>query len=187
MPVRVSHVSLGKLVNSPHVGQATQIDKLVGSVTNAMNSSEGIFPWLTHRRGSPAHQRRLILSLRRSSGSYCSPCLQGPTILRNTPSIRTCELCWTAISFPSHTASPIIHIHLRSAMPPSSAPLMTPNPATLTPRELPSFDIVGDERTLQYIVDEVLAQGVWITHASRLREQERLSCRARSVSARPPS
>ena len=41
------------------------------------------------------------------------------------------------LSIPSHTASPINHIHLR----------------TVTP----SFDIAGEEGLLQDIVDEVLA------------------------------
>ena len=58
-----------------------------------------------------------------------------------------------AIPFPSHAASPIIHIHLRSATPPSSATLMAPNPATPTPRDPPLFDIAGEERVMQYIVD----------------------------------
>ena len=48
-----------------------------------------------------------------------------------------------AIKIPSHVASPIIHIHLRSAA--SSASAKAANPATPTPREVPLFDIAGVE------------------------------------------
>ena len=44
----------------------------------------------------------------------------------------------------------------------------------------PSFDIAGEERFLQDIVDEVLAQSVWITGARRMRGQELIESR-RSV------
>ena len=39
------------------------------------------------------------------------------------------------------------------------------------------FDIAGEARVLQDIVDEVLAQGVWITRARRLRGQELVEVR----------
>jgi serine palmitoyltransferase len=48
---------------------------------------------------------------------------------------------------------------------------------TPAPREPPSFDIAGEERVLQDIVDEVLSQGVWITRARRLRGQELVEAR----------
>ena len=70
-----------------------------------------------------------------------------------------------AVTIPSHTASQIIHIQLRSAMPSASASVKPVNPATLAPRDGVSFDIAGNERVLQDIVAEVLAQGVWITRA----------------------
>ena len=78
-----------------------------------------------------------------------------------------------ALTIPLHAASPIIHICLRTATTSLSitAP-KAPNPATATSRDAPSFDIAGEERLLQDILDEVLAQGVWITRARRLREQE---------------
>jgi serine palmitoyltransferase len=41
-----------------------------------------------------------------------------------------------------------------------STTLKAPNPMTPAPREAPSFDITGEERVLQDIVDEVLSQGV---------------------------
>ena len=34
------------------------------------------------------------------------------------------------------------------------------------------FDIAGEVRLLQDVVDEVLAQGVWVARARRLRAQE---------------
>ncbi|KAH9008667.1 hypothetical protein EDB84DRAFT_1595485 [Lactarius hengduanensis] len=47
-----------------------------------------------------------------------------------------------------------------------------PNPATPAPRDALSFDTAGEGRLLQDIVDEALAQGVWITRTRRLRGQE---------------
>ena len=65
-----------------------------------------------------------------------------------------------AITIPSYAASPIIHIHLGSASTPfASASAKPPNPATPAPRDAPSFDIAGEVRLLQDIVDEALAQG----------------------------
>ncbi|KAH9077571.1 hypothetical protein EDB83DRAFT_2514286 [Lactarius deliciosus] len=59
---------------------------------------------------------------------------------------------------PSCAASPISHIHLRSATTPStSASTKPPNPATHAPRDVPSFDIVCEERLLRDIVEEALA------------------------------
>ncbi|KAH9008193.1 hypothetical protein EDB85DRAFT_1840014, partial [Lactarius pseudohatsudake] len=60
---------------------------------------------------------------------------------------------------PSHAASQIIHICLRSAATPSAS-VKPPNPAIPAPRDAPSFDIAGEERLLQDIVDKALAQGV---------------------------
>ena len=103
---------------------------------------------------------------------------EGINILRNTPSIlSTLQENGRAINIPSPAASPIIHIHLRSPAQLSSATLKAPNPATPAPREPPSFDIAGEERVLQDIVDEVLAQGVWNTRARRLRGQELVELR----------
>ncbi|KAH9032001.1 hypothetical protein EDB85DRAFT_2237926 [Lactarius pseudohatsudake] len=52
-----------------------------------------------------------------------------------------------------------------------------PNLATPAPHDAPSFDIAGEERLLQDIVDEALAQGVWITRTRRLRGQEFVEAR----------
>ncbi|KAH8988182.1 serine palmitoyltransferase [Lactarius hatsudake] len=104
---------------------------------------------------------------------------EGINILRNTPSILS-TLQENAITIPSHAASPIIHIHLRSAPTLSvstSVSAKPPNPANPAPRDAPSFDIASEERLLQDIVDEALAQGVWTTRARRLRGQELVEAR----------
>ena len=161
---------------------------LIGSVANGLNSSGGFCA------GS-----RIVVDHQRINGtsfvfSAAVPALlavsasEGINILRNTPSIlstlqenvramRAVLDRVEAITIPSHAASPIIHIHLRSVMPPVSASAKAPNPATPAPREAPSFDIADEERLLQDIVDEVLAQGVWITRARRLRGQELVETR----------
>ena len=113
---------------------------------------------------------------------------EGIKILRNTPSIlsalqekvraiRAVLDRVDAITIPSRAASPIIHIHLRFSAQSSAVTLKAPNPSTPAPREPPSLDIAGEERVLQDIVEEVLAQGVWITRARRLRGQELVEVR----------
>ncbi|KAH9017017.1 Dor1-like family-domain-containing protein [Lactarius hengduanensis] len=60
---------------------------------------------------------------------------------------------------PLRAASPIIYTRLRSAATPSAfAPvsLKPPNPVTPAPRDAPPFDIAGEERLLQDIVDKAL-------------------------------
>ncbi len=154
-----------------HVAPATQIDMLVGSVVNGLNSSGGFCA------GS-----RIVMDHQRINGtsfvfSASVPALlavstsEGIDTLRNTPSIlstlqesvraiRAMLDCVEAITIPSHAVSPIIHIHLGSASTPfASASAKLPNPATPAPRDAPSFDIAGEERLLQDIVDEALAQG----------------------------
>ncbi|KAH9027011.1 hypothetical protein EDB85DRAFT_152279 [Lactarius pseudohatsudake] len=113
---------------------------------------------------------------------------EGINTLRNTPpilsalqenvrEIRAVLDRVDAITIPSHAASPIIHIHLRSSAPAAPVSAKPSNPTTPAPREAPSFDIVGEERLLQDIVDEALAQGVWTTRARRLRGQELVEAR----------
>ena len=67
---------------------------------------------------------------------------------------------------------PIIYIQLRSATPSASGSTKPANRVTPASRDAPTFDIAGEERLLQDIVDEALAQGVWSTRARRLRGQE---------------
>ncbi|KAI9452050.1 pyridoxal phosphate-dependent transferase [Lactarius psammicola] len=168
---------------------ATQIDMLVASVSNGLNSSGGFCA------GSG-----IVVDDQRINGtafvfSTTVPALlavsasEGINILRNTPSIlstlqenvraiRAVLDRVEVITIPSHAASPIIHIHLRSAATLSPTPsAKPPNPATPAPRDAPTFDIIGEEHLLQDIVDEALAQGVWITRARRLRGQELVEAR----------
>lgn len=102
------------------------------------------------------------------------------------------------IYIPSHAAAPIIHIQLPpptevrtpiSASPQhsninqrSSAASKQPlsptgsvkasNPQSVLPAYPLQFDVEAEERLLQEVVDEALAQGVLITRAKRLRGQE---------------
>jgi len=165
---------------------------LLGSVANGLNAGGGFCA------GS-----RIVIDHQRINGpsfvfSAALPALlavsasEGINILRNTPSIlstlqeniraiRVVLERVDCITIPSHPASPIIHIHVRSpsathllpvAAATSSGSVKPSNPASAAPRAAPSFDIAVEERLLQDIVDEALAQGVWITRARRLRGQE---------------
>ncbi|KAH9029582.1 serine palmitoyltransferase [Lactarius pseudohatsudake] len=178
---------LTELYNVP----ATQIDMIIGSVANTLNSSGGfcagsrIVVDHQHINNTSFVFSAVVPALLAVSAS------EGIKILRNTPSIlstlqenvraiRAVLDRVEAITIPSHLASPIIHIHLRSApMLSASTPASAkpPNPATPAPRDAPSFDISSEERLLQDIVDEALAQGVWTTRARRLRGGELVEAR----------
>ena len=112
------------------------------------------------------------------------------TILRDSPSIlstlqenvRTVRSILDrldCITIPSHHASPIIHIQVRLVSASSLLPTAIPtsaskpsNPTSILPRNPQAFDIDTEERLLQEVVDDVLAQGILITRAKRLRGQE---------------
>ena len=137
-------------------------------------------------RGSPADQQDLVRFLRCGLGAPHGLYLGGHQHLAehaidpehvNVRAIRAVVDRVDAVTIPSHAASPIIHIQLRSATPPLSASVKSVKPATPAPRDALSFDIAGEERLLQGIVDEALAQGVWTTRARRLRGQERVEAR----------
>jgi serine palmitoyltransferase len=90
------------------------------------------------------------------------------------------------ITIPSHPASAIIHIQLRDPIEPAGNGLPTTaravsrrpsNPTSLVARDLVVFDIGAEEKLLQEVVDEALAQGILITRARRLRGQEALEPR----------
>jgi len=92
------------------------------------------------------------------------------------------------IYIPSHSASPLIHIQLtKTFVPAVTAPPKSPkrthnlepiqtttksNPHSVLPSHPSQFDIESEERILQEIVEEALAQGVLITRAKHLRGQE---------------
>ena len=109
---------------------------LIGSVANGLDSSGGFCAGLRivgdHQRinGTSFVFSAAVPALLAVSAS------EGINILRNTPSIlstlqenmraiRSVLDRVDAITIPSHAASPIIHIHLRSATP--SAPAKAPN------------------------------------------------------------
>jgi serine palmitoyltransferase len=114
---------------------------------------------------------------------------EGINILRNTPSVLSSlqDNIHTAraildkadgISVPSHPASPIIHVTLR---PLSPSTLQLPSfPASPPPsrkglssqHDIALADIEAEERLLQDVVDEALAQGVMLTRSKYLRGQE---------------
>ncbi|EAU83793.1 serine C-palmitoyltransferase [Coprinopsis cinerea okayama7 len=115
---------------------------------------------------------------------------EGINIFRSTPSIfetlqeniraaRAILDKLDCIHIPSHPASPIIHITLKTpsqapvsaGLHPSSAALISPTKAQKdnSKRE---WDVDLEERMLQEVVEDALAQGVMITRAKRLRGQE---------------
>ncbi|KAI9438087.1 hypothetical protein H4582DRAFT_1952629 [Lactarius indigo] len=164
---------------------------IIGSVANGLNSSGG---FCAGSRIVVDHQHINRMSFVFSAAvpaRVVASASEDIDILRNTPSIlitlqenvramRAVLDRVDGITIPLHAASPIIHIHLRSAATLSAstpASAKPPNPATPTPRDGPSFDIAGEERIPQGIVDETLAQGVWITRARRLRGQELVEAR----------
>lgn len=156
---------------------------LLGSVANGLNSGGGFCAGSRH---VVEHQRINGTSFVFSAALpavLAASASEGINILRNTPSIlstlqeniraiRTVLERVDCITIPSHAASPIIHIHVRTQQPLTlSAATKSANPTSL------SFDIATEERLLQDIVDEALTQGVWITRARRLRGQEVVEAR----------
>lgn len=117
---------------------------------------------------------------------------EGINILRNTPSIlttlqeniravRAILEKVDCINIPSHSVSAIIHLQVRLPSPTHLTPQMasvTPtspkpsSPLLATPREVVQFDHELEEKILQDIVEEALAQNVMVTRAKRLRGQE---------------
>lgn len=115
---------------------------------------------------------------------------EGISILTNTPSLladlhaniftlRNVLDKVDCITIPSHPASAIIHICIRHSSPssllsPESASKKRPsNPLLLTPRDaVADFDIPTEERLLQEVVEEALAQGVLLTRAQRVHGHE---------------
>jgi len=111
---------------------------------------------------------------------------EGINVLRSSPSIlsslqdnihaaRSILDRVDCITIPSHPISPIIHMYIRApssnTLHPSTAAVSTKpsNPVSPLPRDAPQWDIEGEERLLQEVVEEALAQGVMITKAKRLR------------------
>ena len=174
------------MLTQVELAQATKIDVLIGSVANGLNSSGGfcagsrtVHQWIN---GTSIVFSAAVPALLAVSAS------EGFNILWNTPSIlstlqengrgiRAVLDRIDAATIPSHAASPINHIQLRSATPSASTFTKPVNPATPAQRDALSFDIAGEACLLQDITDEALAQGVWTTRARRLRGQELVGAR----------
>ncbi|PFH50829.1 hypothetical protein AMATHDRAFT_60294 [Amanita thiersii Skay4041] len=190
---------LTELYNVP----ASKIDMLIGSVAIGLCTSGGFCA------GSEVvvnHQRINGLSFIFSASM---PALlsvsasEAINMFRSTPSIfsqlqdniraaRAILDRVDGISIPSHPASPIIHIHLKSFPPnslhPQSAVSLASSissssgagrrsdPTSILPRDVTKhgwdWDVETEETLLQEVVEEALAQGVMITKAKRLRGQE---------------
>ncbi|KAG8893594.1 serine palmitoyltransferase component, partial [Tulasnella sp. 403] len=94
------------------------------------------------------------------------------------------------IEVTSHPASAVIHVALRqgttasgfllpNAVPTQKVnPSAKSNPTLLPPKDYVEHDWKVEDRIMQEIVDEALAQGVLITRAQRLRGQESLEPKA---------
>ena len=151
---------------------------LIGSVVNGSNSSGGFCAGSCNVED---HQRINGTSFVFSAAVPAVSASKSIDIFRNTPSIlsklhenmraiRAVLDRIDSLTIASHVASPINHIHLRTATPSLTvAAPKVPNPATAASRDALSFDIPGEEHLLQDIVNEVLAQGMWITRARWLR------------------
>ena len=111
---------------------------------------------------------------------------EGINIIRNTPSIfenlqANVDIAHSildkldCIAIPSHPASPVIHIYVRPTQPVtrSTHGSMKYNVAYASPQDacqMAEYDT--DERLLQEVVEECLAQNVIVSRAKRLKGQE---------------
>ncbi|OJA17895.1 hypothetical protein AZE42_08681 [Rhizopogon vesiculosus] len=162
---------LTELYNVP----ASQIDMLVGSVANGLCSAGGFCAGsaivVDHQRinGTSFVFSASMPALLATSGS------EAITYLRNNPSVlltlqdniravRAVLEKTEGITLLGHRASPIIHFCLRTQQQSLSVTTAT-------------YDHEAEERILQDIVDDVIANGVLITRAKHLRGQEMIESR----------
>lgn len=171
--------------------QAADVDMIVGSVANSLSSCGG---FCAGSRVVVDHQRingtSFVFSAAMPAALAVSAS-EGINILRDAPSIMTTLQenvravhavldKVDCIIIPSHPASPIIHLQVKplpttSLAPPSASsppPLKKSQPNSVHPYNPQSFDIIEEERLLQQVVEESLAQGVLITRSKHLRGQE---------------
>ncbi|KAH9985180.1 pyridoxal phosphate-dependent transferase [Russula compacta] len=160
----------------------------LGSVANSLNSSGGfcagsrivINHQLSMAPPSPFSLSAAAPALLTVSAS------EGINILRNMPTILQENI--RHLLYPGEPL-PIIHIHLRNTTLPATrlhplvlanAPVATAKPSngrSPEPRDALTFYLAVEGRLLQDIVDEALAQGVWITQAKQLRGQQLVEAR----------
>ena len=87
------------------------------------------------------------------------------------------------VLLPSHAASAVQHVYVKpvsagSLVPPAADAPRPPtvggksNPASVVPYNPTQFDLDEEERLLQQVVEEALAQGVMITRAKHLHGLE---------------
>jgi len=176
---------------------ASKVDMLLGSVAIGLCSSGG---FCAGSQFVVDHQRingpSFVFSASMPALLAVSAS-EGINLLRSTPSILTTlqENVHAAraildrvdcITIPSHPASPIIHIYIRQHAPaslhPSAAITIShsakqSNPTSVHSREVQTWEGDVEERMLQDVVEEALAQGVMITRAKRLKGQELVEAR----------
>lgn len=174
------------------------MDMLVGSVANGLASAGGFCAGsqvvVDHQRINGTSfvfsaSMPALLSVSASEGINILRANPGilATLQENVRSVHAVLAPLVAggvITVPSHIASPIVHICIKplsaSSLSPSTAAVTThhkSNPTSIQPRDPPSFDIDAEEKLLQEVVEECLAQGVWVTRAKRLRGQEMVDAR----------
>ena len=156
---------------------------IVGSVANALCSAGG---FCAGSKVVTEHQRINGTSF---VFSAAMPALlavsasEGINILRNTPSImvqlqeniraiRAILDKLDYITVTSHPASPIIHICIRNPNVDGRKSSGKSNPHSILPYNPTVYEIDKEERLLQEVVEDCLAQGVMITRAKRLHGQE---------------
>lgn len=177
---------LTELYNVP----AARVDMIIGSLAIGLCSSGG---FCAGSLTATSHQRHNALSFVFSASLpalLAVSALEGINLLVNTPSIlnnlqenvraaRAILDRLDCVTIPSHSASPVIHIHLNTnstSLHPSTAVVSTKpsNPSSVLPRDAANWtwDAETEEQILQEVVEDALAQGVLITKAKRLRGQE---------------
>jgi serine palmitoyltransferase len=174
--------------------QASQVDMLIGSVATSLAAGGGFCAGshvvVDHQRINGA---AFVFSAS-MPGLLATSASEGIRILRSTPSllstlqenvraVRAVLDKTECIDVPSHSASPLIHIHIHAALTPEPAL----GPTQIAPPGPPPFDIASEDRLLQDIADECGAQGVGKS-SSRHDRASALPCPplslARSASAR---
>ncbi|KAF8314084.1 serine palmitoyltransferase [Clavulina sp. PMI_390] len=180
---------LTELYNVP----ADQVDMIVGAMSHSLNATGG---FCAGSRVAVEHQRingtafvfsasmPIMLAMAASEG--IAKLTTTPSILTdlhaNIFAIRSVLDKLDCITIPSHPASAIIHIYIRNSSTPSghlhpeaAAKKRPSNPLQLITREAPPptpEEIAVEERLLQEVVDEALAQGVLLTRAQRVHGHE---------------
>ena len=169
---------------------------LIGSLANGLASSGGFCAGsqvvVDHQRingTSFVYSASLPALLAVSASEGISILKENPNILatlqdniRAVHSVLNPLVTGGVITIPSHPASPTIHVMIKplspstlspNAIQPSSASKSgKSNPSSIIPRDPPTFDVLAEEKLLQEVVEECLAQGVLVTRAKRLRGQE---------------